>query len=93
MRKTLCVAILGAFVVALVAETALFVTGHIGGLSAAIELAVAWAVVLVGFCAAVVRAAWGVGRPGVGVLWVIHKDEPEDEQEDSEDEQEDEQEE
>lgn len=88
MRKTLCVAILGAFVVALVAETALFVTGHIGGLSAAIELAVAWAVVLVGFCAAVVRAAWGVGRPIVGV-WVFHKDEPEDEQEDSEDEQED----
>ena len=89
MRKTLCVAILGAFVVALVAETALFVTGHIGGLSAAIELAVSWGVVLVGFIAAVVRAAWGVGRPGVGVLWVIHKDEPEDEQEDEpEDEQE-----
>lgn len=92
MRKTLCVAILGAFVVALVAETALFVTGHIGGLSAAIELAVAWAVVLVGFIAGVVRAAWGVGRPSVGVLWVIRKDEPEDEQEeepeDSEDEQE-----
>ena len=82
MKKVLGVAILAAFVVALVAETALFALGKTGDLGSLIELGAAWAVVLAGFVAGVVRLLWGVPRSGVGVVAVFHRSEPEDEAED-----------
>ena len=91
MKKVLGITILSAFVVALVAETALFALGKTGDVGALIELGVSWAVVLAGFVAGVVRLIWGVPRPLVGVVAVFHRSEPEDEaEEEAEDEAEEE---
>lgn len=85
MKKVLCVAILSAFTVALVAETALFALGKTTDVGSLIELGVAWGVVLVAFIAGVLRIAFGRSG-GVGVVVIHHYDEPEeDEPEDGED--------
>jgi len=63
MIRTLIVTILVAFVVGLVAETAVVVAGLTGGvvptIHTGIELAVCWGVCLAGFVGSVIHTAFG----------------------------------
>ncbi len=62
MVKTLVVTILVAFVIGLVAETAVTVCGLVGGVTpdfhTAVEICVCWGVVLAAFVGSVVKTAF-----------------------------------